>query len=199
MSAKRQNSIDTEAVQEIEKRLQASGEVRPFESKVAPEQLSSIYRSPKTREQLEKDDHAREQSSAARISKWVPVRIVLGASLLLFGLLLFVTSIEHLWFFGGMAGISASFVLAMLIIFAYYLAYGYIDKIMYRTGRSLRVFVLGYVGVFAVSLVAGVVVGYFIEFSGFPLWIIAAVLVHLALMGGISTVILRHVHDVNVK
>lgn len=182
MLANRKVGIDNESVREAERRFQEAGGIPSLESRVAPEQLASIYRSAKTREEIKQDDDARERLFAARVPKWPMVKISLLTSVLFFALLIFIVSIEPLWFFGQLAGISLTFLLTVVIFFSYYLIYAYVERVFFMMGRSLRMFIFGYVGVFIISLLGGSVMGLLMEQKSPLIWVLTTTAFHVGVV-----------------
>lgn len=149
------NGIDQDEVRRIEKRLRADGIDSQIQNALTASQLSRIYRSAKRPEELLERDALRQKRYEKRIPRFSSLKISFIVTVLFVAVGVFFANIEAMWLTGQMAGVSLSFSLAVLMLFAVYLSYGYIDRILYLKGVSGRMFVLFLVPILLLSIGVG--------------------------------------------
>lgn len=151
--------VKQSTIDEIEARLGGSDAIAGFDSKLDEVALKKIYRAAKTPDELRQDAAQREQLFVRRIPRRAVVKIACMSTLLFAGILVFAKNLEALWFFGQLAGIAFSFVVAMLIPFLYIWLSAYTDRIFYLKGRAFGLTVKLYIGgVIALLVASGAVV-----------------------------------------
>lgn len=153
-----QIQTDQSEIDKIEQRLRQQGLATGFESKVTEKQLAKIYRAPKTLEEIRGDDLLRSKAFEKKVSPYAFLKIAIIATTLFALVVLFIRSIEFLWFVGQLPGIALSFILMMLIPYFYLWFLKYIERIFSLKGKSIHVTLLIYLGaVLVLFVVSGVI------------------------------------------
>lgn len=147
--------MDKKAVNDIEQRLKAEGVIPSVSTTSKSSGLGTLYPSAKSADERYDDDERRQRAMEAHRLQMPALKLSLLVALLFFVAISFAVTIQPLWFFGQMAGVFFSFVIAIALGYWVYGAYYYADSVFYSYEKSLPMFLWVYILVF--SLTAGLI------------------------------------------